>query len=109
MKKNYSKIHKMDIFESYLHIIVHILTKSVVFLICQQYASFHSIPTTIMRFLNFEGKYFRFNGMHSARIYSEHIVVLYVFQVWWQSNRNYDFYEVFKVLKESIFTFMVFS
>ena len=43
-------------------------------------------------------------GIHIARnIRTKYAVLLYlyVFQVWWQSDRNYDLYRQYKILNKS--------
>ena len=52
----------------------------------------------------FEGEYFHFFGIHIALNSAEYGILLHVclYQVWWQSDRNYDFYKVFKILEQRI-------
>ena len=42
------------------------------------------------------------NDTKFLRIHRIQILTEYVCQVWWQSDRNYEFYEVFEILNKSI-------
>ena len=53
-----------------------------------------------------EGKYCRFYRIYIFQILTEYVTLICLYQVWRHSDRNYDFYQVFKALKESISTFI---